>query len=230
MQDVAHYRLRWLILVFTLYAHINLHASEISTQPWQKLSEEDGISIFYREDTIPGKHWIRGVVTDSVRIDVVGQVLLDVASYPKWMEQLRESRIVQAQSPSDYILYNYYDLPWPLWDRDIYVHVVIQRDTVHHIVTANIDKYDSPKFPPIPKVIRVPAMQGSLKLESLSPQVTRGEFTELLDMGGTIPEWAKTYLSKQTPAYILSKVREACMDSFYIRSAPRCSSISKGCP
>jgi|GEM_PF-4924004 len=220
---------RWTRSLIILILGIQAWAGTDADTAWQQLAEDNGIRIFYREDVTPGKHWVRAVVTDSVSMDVVGQVLLDVNSYPKWMAQLRDSHIVSANSADDYILYNYYDLPWPMWDRDIYVHVVIKRDSVHQIVTASIDKYESPQYPLLPKVIRVPSMTGYLKIQALAPKVTRGEFTERLDLGGSVPEWAKTYLSKQTPAYILKKVRAACQDSFYIK-ASRCASSSKGCP
>jgi hypothetical protein len=183
------------------------------------IEQGDGIEVSYRADTLLGRHWVRGVVQDSVRMEVVGQVLLDVQHYPKWMEQLTESRIVESTSADDYVLYNYYDLPWPMTDRDIYVRVRIERKLEQGRVIASIDRFDSPRYPPKEGVIRVPVMQGVLRLDALGRKVTRGEFTELVDLGGSIPDWAKSYLNRKTPAYILKMVRKACRDPFYIGAA-----------
>lgn len=189
-----------------------LHAA---LPPWEMLEKSPGLQIEYRPDSLPGRHWVRGTLVDSVPMAIAGKVLLDVDRYTEWMDNLRISRIIQRISPDDYVLYQYYDLPWPLWDRDVYVRVRIERSSNDSSVTTIIEKWQNPDYPPIPGVIRVPSMYGILRLTAIGPNITRGEFTERMDLGGTVPLWAKAYLAKLTPAAILGQIRKACHDPRY---------------
>jgi hypothetical protein len=135
------------------------------------------------------------------------------------MDRLRQSRIVEASSPDDYVLYNRYAAPWPLRDRDIYVRVKIDRRLSEGKVTVSITKFESPRYPPVEGLVRVPTMEGRLELETIGRFRTKGEFSERVDIGGSIPEWGKAYLNRLMPQMVLKYVRKACSDSFYIRAA-----------
>jgi hypothetical protein len=182
---------------------------------WSLEHEKDGIRVFSYEDG-QGRLWLRGTVIDSTPMGVVAKVLLDVERYGAWMEELSEAKIVSRSSENDYLLYNYYDVPWPLQDRDIYVRVRIERNAGARSVVARIVREESPARPPREGVVRIPVMDGTLKLVELAPNATYGEFTEQFDVGGSIPGWAKKIVGRQMPRYILQKVRDACRDTIYL--------------
>jgi hypothetical protein len=196
-----------------------ISGTDPDSEGWVRILSRDGIEVYNKPASDGSVSWIKGVVTDSVRMEVVGKVLLDVASYPRWMDRLEQSRIVEASSPDDYVLYNRYAAPWPLRDRDIYVRVKIVRRLSEGKVTASITKFESSRYPPLEGLVRIPTMEGRLQLETIGRFRTRGEFSERVDVGGAIPDWGKAYLNRLMPEMVLKYVRKACSDSFYIRAA-----------
>jgi hypothetical protein len=146
---------------------------------------------------------------------VLAEVLLDVPAYPEWMEELKAARVIDLKSKDDFLLYNYYDLPWPFADRDIYVRVQIHKDIPHGIARATIIREESTSRPPLPGVVRIPAMDGILEIRYIDRETAEGSFTEWFDMGGDVPEWLKKAFARYTPSTILKLVGEACKRPAY---------------
>lgn len=205
----------------TILLAASLLASALSAAPdgWTRIRSARGIETFRKPDPDGRTAWIRGVATDSIRMEVVGKILLDVANYPRWMDGLKVSKVVESSSPDDFVLYNRYGAPWPLRDRDVYVRVRVTRDLAAGVVTARISKIESPRWPPVEGLIRMPVMEGTMRMEAVSRGLTRGEFTQRLDLGGSIPDWGKDALSRSMPDFVFKYVRKASRDSFYIRAA-----------
>jgi len=191
----------------------------VPSDGWVLASSRDGMEVWNRPTSDGRTAWIKGVATDDVPMEVLGEVLLDVPRYPLWMRQLRESRVVERVSADDYVVYNRYAVPWPFQDRDVYVRVRIDRRPSEGLVVASVLRTESPRHPPVPGVVRIPRMEGYLTLRSLGRSRTRGEFAELVDIGGDVPEWGKGILNRRMPAYVLARVRQACREPAYRRAA-----------
>jgi len=201
----------WMLLGAT-----GLHGAD---EGWVKVLSQDGIDVWNKPSKKGETSWVRGTTTDSVRMEVLAQVLLDVTRYPRWMDDLKESRIVETTTADDYILYNRYRAIWPLWDRDIYLRVQVDRQIQKGLVPATIQRFESPKYPPLDGVVRIPMMEGSLRMEYISRTRTRGEFAQLVDLGGSLPAWAKDHINRKMPLAVLRYVRKACRDKDYIAAA-----------
>ena len=186
-----------------------------SDSGWQLIHQE-GPVLVYSQPNVEGKPMgIRGISRARVRFEVLAAVLLDVPAYPEWMKQLRESRVVERRSEDDYLIYNYYSLPWPFADRDIYLRISIERTIAQGRALAYIRREEAPERPPLPGVVRIPRMEGILRLDYVDRETTQGSFTEWFDMGGDIPEWLKRTFTRHIPPTVLKSVAKACQRTEY---------------
>jgi hypothetical protein len=209
--------LAWLLagLLTTASAQSPGELARSTDAGWQ-LIHEDGPVQVYAQPTRPGQPLgIRGISRARVRFEVLAAVLLDVPAYPEWMKQLRESRVVERRSEDDYLLYNYYNLPWPFADRDIYLRIKVERDIPRGRAFAFITREEAPGRPPRPGVVRIPRMEGILRLDFVDRETSQGSFTEWFDMGGDIPEWLKRTFTRHIPPTVLKSVAKACQRTDY---------------
>ncbi len=183
---------------------------------WVKITTDEETQVFIQEAQNGRPMGVKGVNVATVRFEVLAEVLLDIASYPEWMEELKESSIIETKSDTNFLLYNYYDLPWPLSDRDIYIRVIIKKDIDQGIAKAFITREESIDHPPKEGVIRVPAMEGILTIRYIDRETTEGTFTEWFDMGGAVPQWIKDTMLKYTPSTVFGLVSEACKKPKFI--------------
>jgi hypothetical protein len=187
--------------------------------PWVQIQNDPSLQVYMQKQTPTMPLGVKAVSQVQIPFEVLATALLDVASYPDWMEELKEASIVEQASPDDFLLYNYYDFPWPFADRDIYVRVRIVRKMKQGLVLAYIDKEENPNYPPIPGVVRIPIMKGILQIRYIDKSHTEGSFTEWFDMGGNVPEWLKDIFAKQVPSSVLHLVKQACQKPKYWQKA-----------
>ncbi|MFZ1376064.1 MAG: START domain-containing protein [Geothrix sp.] len=182
---------------------------------WELIHEEGPVRVYSQPRAEGRPMGIRGISRARVRFEVLASVLLDVPAYPEWMKQLRESRVVERRSDDDYLIYNYYSLPWPFADRDIYLRINIERNIPQGRAFAYIRREESHLRPPVPGVVRIPRMEGVLQLDYVDRETTQGTFTEWFDMGGDIPEWLKRTFTRHIPPTVLKSVAKACQRPEY---------------
>jgi hypothetical protein len=185
-------------------------ANDPGKSGWTLIKKDGDIQVFTQNETAGQTLGVKGVCRTTVRFEVLAEVLLNVEAYPQWLNELKESRIIEQNSAEDFLLYNYYDLPWPFADRDIYLRVQIQYDIKNGIALAYIEREDNPAFPPVTGAVRIPAMLGILEIRYIDRETTEGSFTEWFDMGGRVPDWLKVYFARHIPSSILKSVSEAC--------------------
>ncbi len=93
-------------------------ATQTASSAWEKLGDDDGITVYRRE--IPGSSLIafkgEGVVNAS--IIRVATVLTDSSRATEWVDSLAESKIVRTVSETETIHYDHIATPFVLKDRD----------------------------------------------------------------------------------------------------------------
>ncbi len=129
---LLRFRISYSILPFT-YGDIMKHVSIItlvaavslfifraahSAPEWKLIGNKDGIT--YYSSPSPDSPYSRfmGVTVINAPLEVVGEVLRDVSSYPEWMYLCKESRLIRNDGDDRLTIYYVHDSPWPVKDRD----------------------------------------------------------------------------------------------------------------
>ena len=179
----------------------------LAEDAWQPLVTQDGVSV--RQRTSAGRELPE--LEASVEIDAglfeVLAVITDVPRQTQWMHDCVESRLVRREGDDVSLIYNRTDAPWPVSDRD----VVLRSETkllapLAHVAVRFANVAD-PAAPAVDGVVRMPRLVGAYDLTWVSPTRTRVSYQLDIDPGGSLPGFAVTRTTRETPLYTLLGLR-----------------------
>lgn len=174
---------------------------------WERIDDEDGIVTWKHEvpgQVVPG---FRGQVVIAADIDKVRRAIEDVKSHTKWMHRCAESAVVKNVSPTEDLVYNRTDSPWPISDRDVVLRTKrVVNDKGDEVLLAFQDTKTELK-PKIDDVVRMPKLVGFYKLSKLADGRTKVVYQVDADVGGSLPDWIVKRVVKEMPYETLSNLR-----------------------
>lgn len=178
-----------------------------SKDGWERVDDEDGIVTWKHEvpgQVVPG---IRGQVVIAADLDKVRRAIEDVKSHTKWMHRCAESAVVKNVGPTEDIVYNRTDSPWPISDRDVVLRTKrIVNDKGDEVLLA-FQNIRSELKPELDGVVRMPKLAGFYKLTKLSDGRTKVVYQVDADVGGSLPDWIVKRVVKDMPYETLSNLR-----------------------
>lgn len=205
---------RWLLLfamcLFTL-APAALYAA---AGAWQLVSDKNGIKVYRQDDANARIKTFRGVTRFPVDNPASFEALMnDYAAIPRWMHFISSGTELSRREYLDRTLRFTTELPWPLSDRDVVAHMVVEQVSAYAL---KIHAFNDPRAPLDPDYLRIPQLNGLLEFQ-FHPQAREVEVTYqiVLDPGGNVPAWAANIVLKDTPYFTLLKLRRIVVEQKY---------------
>ena len=178
---------------------------------WILVDEDEGIEIYTRESGQSELDEFKGVYSDSVRIEVVGVVLLDIAGYVNWLDYLNESEVVKKISDDHFFVYQHYQILWPYHNRDCLIEVKIDRDYRQGIFHVTMEAAEDTLIPEREGIHRITDMKSEIYLQYISREITRGSYSASINFGGNMPDWLINMINKRVPYEVLINLRKECL-------------------
>ena len=140
----------------------------------------------------------RGVV--AAPIDAVLAVLVDIESAGEWLVMCRESALIEARTLGHSISYNRTASPtaW-VQDRDAVVQAETHMQPGHRSVRYAFQRTEHTLRPPVPGVVRVPALEGFWHLTQVDARRTSVIYQVRADAGGSLPPWLANFGARDVP-------------------------------
>ena len=190
---------------------------------WRKIDEKNGITSYL--GSIPGEpiHAARGVVTVDLSACQLVSFYAAEGLATSWVDMLVDYEVVEL-GPHRSLVWQRFDMPWPVTDRDFLLEVSVTRPA-DRTVRVSLRSTTDPRFPP-------PSDPGDLVRGRMTPstwtfsQVAPGRSTVDMrghaDPGGSFPSWLVNLIQKTFPYNTLSAfVREAKKTAVPLR--PECA-------
>ena len=131
----------------------------------------------------------------------VAHVFLDIDNYTRWFWQVREAKVVQKISPTEFVYYVQHHAPVTLPDRDAYIRVTIEPYSSQKGYATFRLKAIPDFMPEKPPLVRMLGEDMLIKLTPIGKEQVRVEVEGFLDPGGRAPTWAINAVQKQAPYY-----------------------------
>ena len=181
---------------------------------WTVINITDGITV--SQKTIPNSDLFafRGEGVVDVHISKLQSVLFNEKRGSEWVDLMEEAYPVTDWSEDKRTIYQKYDLPWPIQDRD---YVMTQKrnfsiDT--KTITATYQSVESPKKPPQECCVRAYAQRTYWKMEALPNGQTKVAVEVQTDPKGALPSWLINMIQKDWPYNsITSPTKQAQRDN-----------------
>ena len=183
----------------------NNQLDDIAQLVWSYSHTVNGITT-YRSQTAEGYTCFRGVALADVHISRIMGTFSDASLAPRWITMLKTMVENRSRDMGPDIVYQLYNLPWPVQDRDL----VLQRSWVFDAKSKHIEVlYTSTRdqnHPEINGVIRAytPHTQWKFTQNIKNNMQTIIELESVLDSKGVLPVFLTNFIQSSCPHKIIS--------------------------
>jgi hypothetical protein len=187
---------------------------------WKLVDTEDGCQIY--TSVVAGRDYVAAKTTCVIpaRIEVVGVVIRDIANYPEWMEDCKETKILKTvDDENDVFIFWIRQHVTLLTDRDMVIKSRVKmnlekgQDLIYGDLTNEMS-YDSGKG-----YVRMPSFNSLFTLDWIDRENTRVTYMIDPDLGKGVPSSVANSVIKKTPYKSLKKMMKEVKKSKYIESA-----------
>jgi len=201
------------ITLAVLLASKGAFCSLPDTAGWILDSEKDSVKIYIRKAAESQTVEFKGIARDSLKIETVANILLDIPGYARWLPHVAESRIVSQNDPDHFFVYQRLKFSWPFHDRDIVASVVIVRDYVTGTLRAHLQGVRDTLVPVRDGCFRMIRMTGDIELTYIRRSCTEVSYSESFDPGGNFPGWLTRIVSKNMPHVVLTTLKKILLQN-----------------
>jgi hypothetical protein len=187
---------------------------------WQLVDTEDGCQIY--TSVVAGRDYIAAKTTCVIpaRIEVIGVVIRDIANYPEWMEDCKETKILKTvDDENDVFIFWIRQHVTLLTDRDMVIksRVKMNLEKGQNLIYGDLTNemsYDAGKG-----YVRMPSFNSLFTLDWIDRENTRVTYMIDPDLGKGVPSSIANSVIKKTPYKSLKKMMKMVKMSKYIESA-----------
>ncbi|MEH6812421.1 MAG: START domain-containing protein [Motiliproteus sp.] len=191
---------------------------------WQKVLEQDGISIFLRPVTDSPIKEFKGVIRIKSSLDSLAGVMHDNQACPEWVHQCQDPALLETLSFSERYVYQVNDFPFPAANRDIIMHALIEQDPSEGSMTIRLnaapsycDDRDNSHCQTIanPQNVHIARSNGHYLLQKLENGWVNVTWQQHIEPGGALPNWMINSMLVDIPFNTLKKLRQLVTNPKY---------------
>ncbi|MDM7985862.1 MAG: START domain-containing protein [Smithella sp.] len=181
---------------------------------WTLIKNSDGIKTYERTDPATDLKEFIAVTTIDARMEVIGEVLRDVAEYPHWISDCVEAELKKKYDRNTFVLYLILNPPL-IEKRDI----ILKDETIYDYENGNaVIKFfstDDVRVPLKKNHTRVTTMNGLYKMEYMGRNKTKFIYQLKVDPSGSIPKRLAYSVMKKYPHDTLRKLKKIVVNKKY---------------
>jgi hypothetical protein len=206
-------------IIFSSALMVFTHSLAIGTMPaavektgnnsqWEMIEDSQGITVSERWTSDKSLPAFRGRTTIDASVWDILAILQDTPRSKEWVHKCVESYQLENPGPTEYVIYNRVDSPWPFSDRDVVVASNVIFKPERQEVVIDIQSVVRSEEPPRDGVVRMPNLKGHYRFKLVSPSKTWVEYQIDADPGGLLPSWLARLASRDLPFRTLEGLRD----------------------
>jgi hypothetical protein len=157
----------------------------VAAGDWQLSRQSGGFQVFKRSVEGSSIEEFKVVAELDTPIEIIGEVLRDIPSYPAWYTGCAETRLLEHRDRNHFTFYFLQKTPWPFRYRDLVLRVATDMNLKQGWVEISMQSLPD-AAPPRAGVVRA-QMLGSYRLEYLARNRTRVTHRMWADPKGSVP-------------------------------------------
>jgi len=168
-------------------------------QEWDDLGVTNGVQVSRMNVEGSSLFAFRGEAMVEVPLAVLSGLILSDPHGPEWVDLMFVSELVERKTPTVKIIYQGYDLPWPISDRDYVLHQAASYDPAGQSFTLNFHSLKHPTRPENSDLVRAQAHRTYWFLKVVSPTQTHVTVEVHTDPKGSLPAWLVNLIQQDWP-------------------------------
>ncbi len=186
---------------------------------WKLIADKDGITLYAREVSGHSELEFKGVCLVNQPLEVIGAVLSDIPSYPKWFFKCIESEKIPVENTSElnFYLYIALDTPWPFSDRDVVYKAKVDIDYALGKVVIQSTALTEQFVPLRRGYVRITDSEHQWILERVSSERTRITFINRTNAAGSFANYISDPGTRATTVHSLRNLIARAKDPKYAK-------------
>lgn len=181
---------------------------------WQLKKELKNIEIFTANAPDTKFISVLGKTTIKTSLSSLLALVLDASACSEWVYLCESSQIHQQISDTELYLYTATNLPWPVKDRDILVHIKISQNPKD--LSVAVKAIAKPNVYPLQEnYLRITESTSIWKFIPLNNGTIQIEVYSNVNPAGAIPTWLSNRLITKTPYISLKNMRALVQSGKY---------------
>jgi ribosome-associated toxin RatA of RatAB toxin-antitoxin module len=168
----------------TLVAFL-LFSSTIFAQDWVKKVDKNDVVVYVRDVKGSSFKEFKGETIVKASLSTLVSLVDDHESYPNWMYNCKEAKLLKRVSRTEGYNYTLTTAPWPVSDRDVITHFVLNQDLKTKRVT--IDLKGEKDFIKETSNVRVSSLKGKWEFTPLGNGDVKVVYQLHTEPNGSIP-------------------------------------------
>ncbi|MGH1487097.1 MAG: START domain-containing protein [Cellvibrionaceae bacterium] len=201
------------LLILTALQNVTYAQEESVQYDWKEKRNKEGIMIYTSK--VPGSKYkaIRGSMVVKGNIHSLIALVQDTSSCAEWADLCKESYIHKKISDTEYYVYSYNDIPFPVRDRDVLAHVTWKQNP--ETLTVSMTSKPLSGIVEKTKAIRIEEAISQWHFTPLEDGSTRVETYAHINPNGATPAWLTNMLLISSPFKTMSNMRKKIEEGEY---------------
>ncbi len=199
--------------VFVLFLAL-ITSVEVSQPNWELKKKGPGIFIYTSNTESSAIKDIKATLDLKGSLSSVVSVVTDLKSYPNWIYNCSEGRVLSMVGDSELYFYQRIEAPWPVSDRDLCSRYKIRQNPETLELTV-VSQAVPNLLPEVEGVVRVQKSKTQWRIKPIGNDILKGEYYLSVDPGGDVPAWLINLFITEGPYESLLKLKTMINDAPY---------------
>ncbi len=185
-------------LFTVLISGIIIICSAHAQYDWKLQKDKDGIKVYTSESARSSFKSVKVECTLTGTFNTLIAVLNKVDKFEDWIYHNKQSKLIKRNSQHDFVYYSETSMPWPMYNRDVVLHVKINTDSLPKVL--RIEGLNENGVVPVFQFReRVPHYSAKWRVTAPTPGKIQIVYILELDPGGSLPASIANMFAEKGP-------------------------------
>jgi hypothetical protein len=177
-----------------------------STGEWLEAIRDDGIIVYKRRRAGSAYEEVRAETVMTARTDDFFPFFNEPENYRKWVYGTIESRQVSRVSPTDFVFYGVFQIPWPFENRELFSRIEIQRDAQKKELQARL-RHLASTLPTAAGLVRVVKFESLWRVKAVAEEKVDFSIEMYAEPGGNLPPFIVNLVLSRIQLWSMKNLR-----------------------
>jgi hypothetical protein len=199
---------------------MQIHDSHRNREEWFLVNSIGGIETYKRHTKLKNMHSFLGNTTVPIHISQLLAPFVNISLAPDWIDMLKTLIQLDCAGAScgndpnkTSVVYQLFDSPWPVSDRDLVLRRSWDADQLTRTVTVDFVSIEDPRLPEVDGIVRAisPLTRWTFRQQHMASgrgMISRTyiEVQSTVDIRGSVPSYLYNYLQSRYAHKIISNL------------------------
>jgi len=169
-----------------------------SQEGWTLKKDKNGIKVFSRKNKDFKFDELKVETLFDGKISQLAAVIFDIKNQKSWVYKTAKSELLKTVTATDIFYYTEIEVPWPLNNRDMAVHMTVKQNPQTKIMTI-VAKNEEDYLPAKKDKVRIKYSNATWIATPVSHSQYKVEYRIQFDPGDDVPAWILNLFSTAGP-------------------------------